>query len=135
VVGVDGSPGTGDVVDFAFAAAARRGAPLVAVTVWPAEPGWPDTVVEAIYRHRAASEQPATVLRERAAQYPEVPVRTEVVRDPSPAAALVRAADGAALVVVGSRGLGGLRGLVLGSVGRALIEHAPCPVAIVRPAG
>jgi nucleotide-binding universal stress UspA family protein len=60
-------------------------------------------------------------------------VRIEIIRGKSAAGALATAADGASLVVVGSCGCGGLRGLLLGSIGRALIEHAPCPVAIVRP--
>jgi nucleotide-binding universal stress UspA family protein len=135
VVGVDGSPHTGQVLDFAFAAAARRGAPLVAVNVWAADPAWPDDLVRAIYEHRPGGDPIASGLRDCGERYPEVAVRAEAVRDRSPAHALVHAAEGASLAVVGSRGLGLLRGLLLGSVSRALIEHAPCPVAVVRPAG
>ncbi|HEX6446232.1 MAG TPA: universal stress protein, partial [Streptosporangiales bacterium] len=64
-------------------------------------------------------------------RYPEVDVAEHVVPDP-PAQALVTAGDGAVLVVVGSRGRGGFRGLLLGSVSQALLHHAPGPVAIVR---
>ena len=50
-----------------------------------------------------------------------------------PAGALINAATTADLVVVGSRGLGGFASAVLGSVSRAVLHHATCPVAVVRP--
>jgi len=65
-------------------------------------------------------------------KYPDVEVRRRVVRD-RPAAELVDLSRTARLVVVGSRGRGGVRGLLLGSVGHALIHHAHCPVLVARP--
>ncbi len=56
------------------------------------------------------------------------------VENDLPARALVAAAEGAWLVVVGSRGRGGVAGLVLGSVSSHLAHHSPCPVLIVRGA-
>ena len=49
-----------------------------------------------------------------------------------PSAALVRTADGAFMVVVGARGLGGFKGLLVGSVSQHVMHHATCPVLIVR---
>ena len=50
----------------------------------------------------------------------------------SPSEALVEAAEGADLLVVGSRGRGGFSGLLLGSVSQQAATHATCPVVIVR---
>jgi len=50
----------------------------------------------------------------------------------SAASALVAAAESADLLVIGSRGLGGFRGLLLGSVSQQCAHHASCPVVIVR---
>jgi nucleotide-binding universal stress UspA family protein len=52
----------------------------------------------------------------------------------SPTAALVAASRGAEMLVLGSRGYGGFHGLLLGSVGQQCVQHAVCPVVIVRPA-
>ncbi|MCW2638508.1 MAG: universal stress protein UspA [Dactylosporangium sp.] len=133
VVGVDGSSGARGATEFAFDEAARRGAALTVVSVWPPDRGWPDALTEHGYPTPSATDQLTADIADCAARYPEVQVRIEIIRGRSPAGALASAAGGASLVVVGSRGCGGLRGLLLGSVGRALIEHAPCPVAIVRP--
>jgi nucleotide-binding universal stress UspA family protein len=62
-----------------------------------------------------------------------MPVRPFVTRG-SAGEILVRLSDRADLVVVGSRGLGGFKGLVLGSVSHQVTHHASCPVVVVRPA-
>ena len=50
-----------------------------------------------------------------------------------PAKALVDRSADAALVVVGSRGLGSVRGALMGSVSADVLRHAHCPVAVIRP--
>jgi nucleotide-binding universal stress UspA family protein len=76
------------------------------------------------------------VLAERLAgwqeKYPGVEVRRELVRD-RPRHALLEWSATAQLVVVGSRGRGGFRGMLLGSTSQALVQHAHCPVLVVRP--
>jgi nucleotide-binding universal stress UspA family protein len=61
-------------------------------------------------------------------------VQRQVICDRA-APALLAAAAGASLLVVGARGLGGFRGLLLGSVSQHCLHHAPCPIAIIRDDG
>lgn len=134
VVGVDGSATSDTAITFAFDAAAARFVPLVAVHAWsdlvfdPSMAGvmldWEG--VEADERQRLADR-----LVPWSEKYPEVPVEHRLVRDRA-AHALLEQADGAQLVVVGSRGHGEFSGLVLGSVSNALVHRASCPVAVAR---
>jgi nucleotide-binding universal stress UspA family protein len=141
VVGVDGSESCRDALGFAAGVAAGYGAPLTLVHAWRsvsaggfageywqrADPGTdPDAGGEA--RSRNLLQQVAADLRE---QYPELTVRTSTVQG-DPRGALSVAAGGAALLVVGARGLGGFSGLILGSVSHSLVSRAPCPVAVVH---
>jgi nucleotide-binding universal stress UspA family protein len=138
VVGVDGLPTSEEAVAFAFGEASLHNVELVAVHTWADSAA--DTV---LLGHpeppdfEPAQERAYETLGERLAgwqeKYPDVHVRREVVRD-HPSQALLRYADGARLVVVGTRGRGGFTGLVLGSTGQHLLHHAPCPVAVVRSA-
>lgn len=134
VVGVDGSPNSQAATELAFQAADARDAPLVAVRAWsdaPMATTWaPATAWEPI--QAAELEQLDEWLAPYRTRYPDVRVEPVVVRD-APTRALLERAEGARLVVVGSRGRGGFRGLLLGSTSQALIYHAACPVAVVPP--
>ena len=136
VVGVDGSPLSEAAIEFAFAAAAERRVPLVAVHSWMdvnMSAGWaglPDTI-----DWEWIGENEALRLNESLApwteKFPGVEVRKVVERE-RPERALLKAAADAQLVVVGSRGRGALTGLGLGSVSQSLLHHAECPVVVAR---
>ncbi|WP_244928096.1 universal stress protein [Nocardioides sp. W7] len=68
-----------------------------------------------------------------AAEVDDVDIECSAVRGPA-ANKLLEAAADADLLVVGARGLGGFRGLALGSVSDQLVRHSPCPVVVVRDA-
>ena len=64
-------------------------------------------------------------------RFPDLEADVELVGEPA-RPALLAAAEKARLLVVGRRGLGELRGLLLGSVSQVLVHHATCPVAVVQ---
>jgi len=132
VVGVDGSPASRAAVDYAFDAAALRGAGLRALYAW--QPSHHPEAEE----HRVEQES-RRVLAETAAgrrdSHPDVELTHEVVRG-HPVAVLTEASAHALALVVGTRGLGGFAGMLLGSVGQGVLHHARCPVVTVPgPAG
>jgi nucleotide-binding universal stress UspA family protein len=136
VVGVDGSPVGEAAIAFAFAEAAARRTGVVAVHAWS------DLLADAASAGGAAvldfgplDRRAEALLAEQLAgwqeKYPEVLVEREVVRERA-TRALLRHGEHAQLLVVGSRGRGGFRGLLLGSTSQHLLQHAACPVAVVR---
>jgi len=134
VVGVDGSPTSEAALAFAYAAAAARNVPLVAVHTW-----WDllvDPALAPLLDWDAIENDERIVLAERLAgwgeKYPDVRVERLVTREHA-SHALVERSQRAQLLVVGSRGRGGVAGLVLGSVSHAVLHRAHCPVAVVRP--
>lgn len=76
----------------------------------------------------AALEKDVAAVR---AEHPEVPITTTVVHG-SPASALIEASANVDLLVVGSRGHGGFKGLLLGSVSEQVVRHARCTVVVER---
>ena len=135
VVGVDGSEASRKAIAYAAEEASFRGVPLVAVYAWmpPLTPGleylWSEELVES--QRSAAEEAIAIGTAGLAQRYPDLEIRREIVQSP-PVAALVQAAEGAELLVVGSRGRGGISRLLLGSVSHGVLQALPCPVVVTR---
>lgn len=137
VVGLDGSAHSDAALAFAFEAASARHLPVVAVHTWT------DLTLDGAARTLSMSVDPAEVEKEERAlleqqlgplreKYPDVEVEPVVVRG-RPVRTLLERGEHAQLIVVGSRGRGGFKGMLLGSTSQALVIHAPCPVAVVRP--
>ena len=132
VVGVDGSEASGRALTWAIGEAQRAGGTLRLVSAWmfPMALGYAFTTTVHEVREAAQDvvDQAATRVAEMA---PEVPVNGETVEQPA-GPALVAAAKDADMLVVGSRGLGGFEGLLLGSVSQYCTRHATCSVVVVR---
>lgn len=141
ILGVDGSPESAPAVAAGFAEADRRRAALVAVHTWtgPVSAG-PGDFLPIVYDVDEVEGLEARVLSEALSGYPQkfpdVEVTERVVQR-RPAGTLVELSHGAQVVVVGTRGRGGFKGLLLGSVSQQVLHHAACPVLIVprRAAG
>lgn len=133
VVGVDESPGSHTALRFAFEAAAQRGAELIAIQAWheeePLTPQLPAGAREPVQRH--IERRLARHIAECSAHYPGVRKRTVAAQPGHPVAALTAAAQDAQLLVVGHRGHGGFRSVLLGSVASGVLHYAHCPVAVV----
>lgn len=130
VVGVDGSENGQRALEWAAEEARIRNATLRAVYVWsylrqPDDGFNPEFGEEDA---RRLIDEAVDKLGERATG---VEVSREAVCD-LPARGLLDAASDADLLVVGARGLGGFKGLLLGSVSHQVVQHATCPVVIVR---
>jgi len=145
VEGVDDSDNSKAALRWALEEGRLRGVPVNAVHAWQPPLASPvvdvgpvpgpmlDVPVVIEKAKEAAEELVERLVQEVADDASGVDLRPAVVEG-SPASALVDAAEGADLLVVGSRGLGGFKGLVLGSVSHQMASHAPCPVVIHRTA-
>lgn len=134
VVGVDGSEGARLALAFAAREARLRQVRLHVVHAW-SYPFVGDAVPVAtslgnVDFRGEAEELCRRAVSEALGDDPGVEVTTEVQCDLA-TRALLGAAQGAELLVVGSRGRGGFAGLLLGSVSHQLVSHAPCPVVVV----
>jgi nucleotide-binding universal stress UspA family protein len=127
VVGVDDTECASAALRWAMAEAWARRAELVVVHAWE----YPKYYGVPVNMERLA----AATLAAAAAQVDDQPVEVRThLEEGRPASALVRAAAGADLLVVGSRGRNPVVGMLLGSVSTECVHHAPCPVVVVPSA-
>lgn len=134
VVGVDGSRGARRALRWALAEAGRRGATVDVVHAWSPTVLLASPYVSAYVDPELEGNEAKQLLEEVVAE--EVDARTGVLVNPfvaegHAAAVLLDRAEGAELLVVGSRGRGGFAGLLLGSVSQQCVHHATCPVVVV----
>jgi nucleotide-binding universal stress UspA family protein len=145
VVGIDDSAGSRLALAYALDEAVRRGTAVEVVTAFPPPDyptveywtplgGLPPLPTEQV---RAEVQRDAErIVQEVVSELPPgttpPPVTVRAVLGGA-ADALLRAAEEADLLVVGSRGRGGFRSMLLGSVSLSCALHSPCPVTVVRP--
>lgn len=134
VVGVDGSAGSSLALEYACRRAEQTGEVVVAVHAWR-DPAVSSEIWSATAREVEGLEERKRLLAESVAgvrtDHPDVVLEQEVI-PVAPARCLADASAQASLVVVGSRGLGYFRGLLLGSVSQGVLHRAECPVVVVR---
>jgi nucleotide-binding universal stress UspA family protein len=136
VVGVDGSEPSKHALRWAVRQAELTGASVDAINAWdvPLYAGVApifETGTEGEVLAKAGERVLTETLAEVAGERPSVAVHPRVVEG-HPAVALLRAAEGADLLVVGCRGHGAFVSALLGSVSQYCVHHAPCPVVVVR---
>ncbi len=133
VVGVDGSEASVLALTWAAAEAKRWGGSVEAVSVWsypyasalPFGP-MPDPSIMEEGAHASLTSAILDACPDGGADVEAVLVQGQ------PARVLRDRAEGASMLVMGSRGRGGFKGLLLGSVSSQCVHHAPCPTVVVR---
>jgi len=135
IVGVDGSESARKALSWAIEEAKVRKCEVIAINAWT-YPIVPPSIDGAIVTIPDIDvEQEANNLLEREIKEvtggsDDVKIQRRFVQK-SAATALIQASDDADMLVIGSRGLGGFRGLLLGSVGHQCVQHSKCPVVVI----
>lgn len=137
VVGHDRSAGADAALEVALQLASELGAPVTIVRAWslvtaPRPPGWTFGYVPSVdeFADAVQAELEADT-RALVGRFPDV-VITYRAYHAGAAQTLIRASRDARILVVGSRGLGGFREMVLGSVSDQCVRYAHCPVLVAR---
>jgi len=136
VVGHDGSACAQEAFLWAAGLARRADLDLHVVRSWsltsaPRPKTWQAGYVPPMTDFEQAVHDELTAQVRASGLDPAVRVHCHAVHRP-PAPTLIQAGEGADLLVVGARGRGGFRGLLLGSTSDQVVHHAPCPVTVVR---
>jgi nucleotide-binding universal stress UspA family protein len=136
VVGIDGSAHSARALEWAMNEAVLRHAPLtvlsvhrVMVSFWDSPFGYPEPHDQLERAREMAREAIGKALAQRGDEHP-ASVTTRVLIG-APAEELLRAAEDADMIVVGSRGTGGFARLLMGSVCTQITHHARCPVIVI----
>ena len=131
IVGVDGSQSSIDALRSAADIAVALGCPLEAISVWVYPPIFEaDPPVQWELKEEAQRTVDSAGAVVLGAEFPAW--FTATTRRGAPARVLIEESAGAGMLVLGSRGHGGFVGMLLGSVSSACVQHAQCPVLIVR---
>ena len=136
LVGHDGSECAQEAVRWAGRLAFRAGLDLHVLRAWamtsaPRPSTWEPGYVPPLADWEKAVHDELSAHVRAVGIDPSVRVTCHTVHS-SAARGLIDSAAGADLVVVGARGRGGFRGLLLGSVSDQVVHHAPCPVTVIR---
>lgn len=139
VVGVEGSGGARAALRWAIKEARHRKAFVDVVTAYsttyvPASPDFNYVPLDPIDLEAEVKRMQDSIIDEVLAEVEieGVEIRRRMIRGRA-ADTLIAESDNACMLVVGSRGRGGFRGLLLGSVSQQIAQHGSCPVVIVRP--
>jgi nucleotide-binding universal stress UspA family protein len=142
IVGIDGSSHSRHALEWAITEAAVRHAPLTVLTVrqpvtgfWYSPVGYPADVYEDLteYARKEAQEETDDALAKVGAGSRPASV-TVLAAAGAPAEVILREAADADMIVVGSRGAGGFKKLLMGSVSTHVTHHAHCPVVVIPDA-
>ncbi|GAA0262368.1 universal stress protein [Saccharothrix mutabilis subsp. mutabilis] len=136
VVGVDGSPASRAAFRWAVEEGERRGCAVEVIHAWHVDHA---LVIGPVSASVAAAMDTGALRDGHRAVLDEVVGEVETDVEVRPALVegdardvLVKASEHAALLVVGSRGVGPIREVLLGSVGSYCVHHAKCPVVVLR---
>jgi nucleotide-binding universal stress UspA family protein len=132
VVGIDGSEQSLAALQWAADEAQKREASLTAVMAWgllDQHHAQPDAAYDPHYDCHAALADLTTFVERALGRTAGVALQ---VTNDLPARGLIDTSRDAELLVVGARGLGGFRGLLLGSVSHRCLAHSWCPTIVVR---
>lgn len=132
IAGVDGSDESGNALRWAADYVDQVGGVLHAITVWhqPVQFGYRLATPDSELKQRAQSTLDAAVRPVRE-QYPNVDLKGRLIRGDD-VDELVRLSEQADLMAVGNKGHSAFTSMMVGSVAMRLVQHAHCPVIVVR---